>query len=144
MRDCNAKKDRLKCPKCEYICEKKVNLDKHINTKHEGTYSAARLCNSKCSLCEELFENKDDVEAHYKEHMDEIEGLDMTTLTNDHDMFECNRCSFESGVGDSIKEHMIDHLNHSKEVDKQSTEEAVMSEAKNLIDEYDDDGYFID
>ena len=75
--------------------------------------------------------------------MDEIEGLDITTLTNDHDMVECNLCSFESGVGDSIKEHMIDHLNHSKEVDKQSTEEAVMSEAKNLLDEYDDDGYFI-
>ena len=57
LRDCNAKKYWLKCPKCEYICEKRVNLDKHINTKHEGTHSDARLCNSKCSFCKELFEN---------------------------------------------------------------------------------------
>ena len=142
LRDCNAKKYRLKYPKCEYICEKKVNLDKHINTKHETNHSDVRLCNSKCSLCEGLFKNMDNFEAHYKEHMDDIEGLDITTLTNNHDMFQCNLCSFASGVGDSIKEHLIDHLNRSKEIDKESREEE-MSEAKNLLDGYYDDGYFI-
>ena len=90
-----------------------------------------------------FFENMDNFEAHYKEHMDEIEGLDITTLTNNHDMFQCNLCSFTSGVGDSIKEHFIDHLHRSKEIDKESREEVEMSEPKNLLDGYYDDGYFI-
>ena len=101
------------------------------------------MCNSKCSLCEDPFESKDEFEAHIKAHIYEIEGLDVTTLTNNDDMFECNLCSFESGVGDSIKEHLIEHMNHSKEIDKESNEEIVQSEAKNLLDEYNDDGNYI-
>ena len=136
-------KQNKKSPKCEYECEKKVTLSKHINTKHKGINSNARLCNSKCSLCEDTFENKNEFEEHIKDHMDEIEGLDITTLTNNHDMFECNLCSFESGVGDSIKEHLIDHVNQSNYEEKPNKEENIQSQAKALLDEYDDDGNYI-
>ena len=54
-------------------------------------------------------------------------------------MFECNLCSFESGVGDSIKEHLIDHVNYSNLEDRRNKEEI----AKNLLDEYDDDENYI-
>ena len=47
--------------------------------------------------------------------MEEIEGMDITSLRNEHDLFECNLCSFECGNKDSGREHMIDHLNQSKE-----------------------------
>ena len=44
-------------------------------------------------------------------------------------MFECNLCSFESGHEDSIKEHMIDHVNFpniSKSIEnKEGTENEV-------------------
>ena len=65
--------------------------------------------------------------------------LDISTLTNGHEVFECNLCCFESRHEDSIKEHLIDHLNHQKEYPKESSEE----KTKSLLDEYDDDGNFI-
>ena len=34
-------------------------------------------------------------------------------------------------------------MNHSKDIDKESNEEIVQSEAKNLLDEYDNDGNYI-
>ena len=136
---CNTKKENLKCPKCDYICEKGVTLNKQIDTKHESTSIDVKLCNYKCSLCEDPFKTKNEFEAHIKEHIDEIKGLDITTLTNSHDMFECNLCSFESGVGDSIKEHLIDHVNYSNLEDRRNKEEI----AKNLLDEYDDDENYI-
>ena len=64
--------------------------------------------------------------------MEEIEGLFISTLTNGHEIFECNLRSFES---DSVKEHLFDHLNHTKEPEN--------NEKKSLLDEYDDDGNYI-
>ena len=54
-------------------------------------------------------------------------------------MFECNLCSFESGVGDIIKEHLIDHVNYSNLEDRGNKEEI----AKNLLDDYEDDENYI-
>ena len=71
-----------------------------------------------------------------EEHIEEIEELYISTLTNGHEMFECNMCSFESGHEDSVKEHLIDHLNHTKEPKNH--------EKKSLLDEYDNDGNYID
>ena len=68
--------------------------------------------------------------------MEEIEWLDISALTNGHEIFECNQCSFETGHEDSIKEHLIDHLNHTKEPENH--------EKKSLLDEYDDDGSYIE
>ena len=66
--------------------------------------------------------------------MKDIEGL--STLTNGHNLCECNLCSFESRYGDSIKEHLVDHLNNTME----NQNEAAKHEKKSLLDEYDDDG----
>ena len=97
------------------------------------------MSKSKCSICDDKFVTKAEYQKHKEEHIEEIEGLDISTLTNGHDLFECNLCSFESGVGDSIKEHLVDHLNHTKEY----LNEAANNEKKSLLDEYDDDGNFI-
>ena len=43
--------------------------------------------------------------------MKEIQSMDITSLTNGHDIFECNLCSFESAHDDSVKEHMIEDVN---------------------------------
>ena len=107
---------------------------KHTNTKH-GDKTETGGSKSKCSICDDKFETKADFQKHKEEHMEEIEVLDISTLTNGHNLFECNLCSFESGYGDSIKAHLVDHLNHSKE--------AAEHEKKSLLDEYDDDGNYI-
>ena len=77
------------------------------------------------------------------EHIDEIEGLDISSLTNGHELFECNLCSFESGVGDSIREHLLDHVNPPK---KEEMTERIIDQVvspQSLLDEYDDDGNYI-
>ena len=45
-------------------------------------------------------------------------------------------CSFESGHEDSVKEHLINHLNHTKEPENH--------EKKTLLDEYNDNGNYIE
>ena len=70
--------------------------------------------------------------------MDEIEGLDISTLTNGHELFECNLCSFESGYGDIIREDLVNHLNHTVE----NQNEDAKHEKKSLLDEYNDDGNY--
>ena len=52
---------------------------------------------------------------HIDEHIEKIEGLDIASLTKGHDLFECNLCSFESGHKDSIREHLISHVNPQNE-----------------------------
>ena len=37
LKYCSTKKQKLKCPKCECFCKKRITLNKHIDTKHEGT-----------------------------------------------------------------------------------------------------------
>ena len=49
---------------------------------------------------------------HPKERIDKTEELDIAKITDGHEFFECNLCSFESGYGDSIRKHLIDHVNH--------------------------------
>ena len=70
--------------------------------------------------------------------------LDISTLTNVHELFECNLCSFESGLADSIREHLIDHVNHSRNDEKENKEQAFQSDKKSLLDEYDEDGNYIE
>ena len=54
-----------------------------------------------------------------------------------------NLCSFESGLGDSIREHLIGHVNHSRNDEKENEEQTLSSEKKSLLDEYDEDGNYI-
>ena len=74
--------------------------------------------------------------------MDEIERMEITSLTNEYDLFECNLCSFESGNEDSVREHLIDHINQSEENPNSyiADEENLQ---RRLIDEYDNDGNYI-
>ena len=37
--------------------------------------------------------------------------MDGASLINDHDLFECNLCSFKSGYGESVNENLIEHVN---------------------------------
>ena len=93
-----------------------------MNTKHQGKYSEEIVCKSKCSLCEGTLKTKNNFEMHIKEHIDEIEELDIAKITNGHDLFECNLCTFKSGYGDSIREHLIDHVNYSRNDEKENEE----------------------
>ena len=115
-------KQKFECPRCEYVCKKRVTLNKHMNTKHQGKYSEEIVCKSKCSLCEGTLKTKNNFEMHIKEHIDEIEELDIAKITNGHDLFECNLCTFKSGYGDSIREHLIDHVNYSRNDEKENEE----------------------
>ena len=75
--------------------------------------------------------------------LEEIENIDIASLTNGHDLFECNLCSFESGLGDSIREHMIDHVNPQIHDESASAADVVKAPYQSLLDEYDEDGNYI-
>ena len=55
------------------------------------------------------------MDQHKAEHIEEIENIYIESLTNGHHMFDCNICSFESGHKDSVKEHLIQHVNSPKD-----------------------------
>ena len=138
----NKTDDNFKCDQCNFKTNKINTLTKHTTTKHAIMIS--KECNSKCSLCEDRFQTDQEFKKHIAEHMEEIEVMDLASLTHGNDLFECNLCSFESGMGDSIREHLIDHVNSSLEEEITGKEvKSVQSEAKSLLDEYDDDGNYI-
>ena len=115
-------KEDFKCDKCNFKSNKEITLSKHINTKHaqKGLEDATKhtACNSlefECTLCKDRFNTRNDLDRHKAEHIEEIENIDIESLTNGHDMFECNLCSFESGHEDTVKEHLIQHVNSPKD-----------------------------
>ena len=115
-------KEGFKCDKCNFKSNKEITLSKHINTKHaqKGLEDATKhiACNSlefECTLCKDRFNTRNDLDRHKAEHIEEIENIDIESLTHGHDMFECNLCSFESGHEDSVKEHLIQHINSPKD-----------------------------
>ena len=83
------------------MCKKKITLNKHTNTKH-GKTAESKVFMSKCSLCEDRFETESELKNHKNDHLEEIEGLDISNLTNGYEFFKCNLCSFEYGHEDSI------------------------------------------
>ena len=110
-----------------------------MNTKHIQKFSE-----NECSLCEDRFESATELKKHIDEHIEEIESLDIASLINGHDLFECNLCSFESGLGDSIREHMIYRVLPQRHDDPEMvSEDAAQAPYKSLLDEYDDDGNYI-
>ena len=134
----------FKCDKCDYRCKTRGCLMKHTNSKHVIKQDITKQVSvPKCSLCDDNFNTLKEYEEHIQEHKDEIEDLDVTSITNGHELFECNLCSFESGHEDSIKEHLLDHVSlpsnaSKKEQRKKDKVEALKS--GNLLDLYDDDG----
>ena len=101
------------------------------------------ILNSKYGICKDEFENKNELQTHIQYHIDKIEELDITTLTNGHDLYECNLFSFKSGLGDSIREHLINHVNYRTEEQVDSAKEVAQPAYKHLLDEYDEDGNYI-
>ena len=146
-KDITEKKNNFECDQRNFILNKKITQNKHINTKHNHKElendTETKTINSECSLCEDIFSSYEKLEKHKREHIEEIEGLDIASLTNDHDMFECNLCSFESGVGDSIREHLVDHVNPPIEEEPTTIIMNNGESPKSLLDEYDDDGNYI-
>ena len=145
-------KEDFNCDQCNFKSNTIISLNKHTNTKHakkvEESDIEVKICNSECSLCEDRFSSELELKKHKDEHIEEIEGLDIASLTNEHDLFECNLCSFESGYGDSIREHLIEHVNpplEEKPTKETTTKEVNMvnPQTKSLLDEYDDDGNYI-
>ena len=48
----------------------------------------------KCTLWDDNFNILKEYEEHKQDHIDEIEEIDVTSLTNKQELFECNLCSF--------------------------------------------------
>ena len=162
---------KFQCQQCSYECQNNVTLQKHANTKHVGMVTGSKddSIKYKCALCEDRLDTSKEYEQHISEHLEEIEEMDIESLLNGHDLFECNLCSFESGHEDSVREHLIEHVNHpkySETTDESGYEGSVkghfidhanatvaMNTAKyvatkeeashRLIDEYDNDGNYI-
>ena len=164
-------KEGFKCDQCNFKSNKEITLSKHINTKHaqQGTEDITKhiVCNSlefECTLYKDRFNTRNDLDRHKSEHIEQIENIDIESLTNGHDIFECNLFSFESGHEDSVKEHLIQHVNCPKDetgyegsvnehtiehgnatIAVNTNKDATEKEKSNhrLIDEYDDDGNYI-
>ena len=49
-------------------------------------------------------------------------------------------CSFESGIVDSIRKHLIDHVNHTTDKKWDRAEKAVQADYKSLLDVFDEVG----
>ena len=115
------------------------------NTKktHNEDKKVAEMYESKCGLCEDTFTSNEDFKNHIAEHKEEIDEIDIVSLTNYHEMFKCNLCSFESGYDGSIREHFMDHVNYSLTVDTTDKSVEVKQREHKLCDEYDDDGNYI-
>ena len=135
------------CNQCEYSSATKMSLIKHINTKHAlnpvKQVVTEQVVVPSCSLCDDNFNTVEEYEEHVQEHKDEIEEIDVTALTNGLELFECNLCSFESGHEDSIKEHLLDHVNlpsNASEKEKRKNAKLEALKSGNLLDLYDDDG----
>ena len=115
----DGKEQELKCNQCAFVCEKEITLNKHTNTKH-STSLETQICFSECLICEEKFVTKWKLQKQKEDYIEEIEALDIKKITKGHELFECNLCSFESGQEDSIREHLIDHVNYPRKYQKKS------------------------
>ena len=83
-----------------------MNTKHHVNESNsKGTEKAIE-----CILCEEKFNSVNKFQEHISEHLEEIDVIDIETRTNDEDMFKCDMCSFESGLENSIRDHLIEHV----------------------------------
>ena len=146
IKSTDSNKLNFECQHCDFNCPSKVTLNKHMNTNHalKGSYKECEAIQSisKCSLCEDKFKSLEEFRSHIQEHLDEIEGINIPSLTNEHDLFECNLCSFESGNEESVREHLIDHVNQSEEVSNITVSDKEKPKRR-LIDEYDDEGNYI-
>ena len=105
VRDTNVEKipkdkESNKFDQCNFKSNKEITLIKHMNTKH-GDKVMENDTEFECSLCKDRVNTNKELDQQIAEHIQEIENMDIETLTNWHDLFECNLCSFEYGHEDS-------------------------------------------
>ena len=74
--------ENFKCDKCDFISNKEITMNKHMNTKHIQKFSE-----NECSLCEDRFTSVTELKKHIDEHIEEIETIDIASLSNAHDFF---------------------------------------------------------
>ena len=77
---------QFKCEKCEYECPNKITFQKHCNTKH-AEIEVDKESGFECLLCKDRLTTSEDFDEHVAEHLDEIENMDIASLTNGHDLF---------------------------------------------------------
>ena len=85
------------CKKHNFISNTRITLNDYTDTKN-GENDSGHMC----SLCKDSFSSAKEFKNHIDEHIEEIKGLDLLSLTKGHKLFNCNMCSFESGHNDSI------------------------------------------
>ena len=112
VNDKSKKSQEHKCNQCDFKGKSTVILNKHMNTKHyvNETNDKGTMNDVECSLCDYKVSSINMFQEHISEHLEEIEVIDIDTLTNDEDMFECDMCSFESGNENSVRDHLIEHV----------------------------------
>ena len=80
-KSCNKiSQENFKCEKCDFISDKEITINKHMNTKH-----IHKFLESECSLYEDRFTSATELEKHIDAHIEEIETLDVASLSNGHD-----------------------------------------------------------
>lgn len=110
----STKYHKYKCNQCNFTGKNQTNVNKHMNKKHNEikTHQDERkdVLEFECSLCEDMFSNKKDLEDHMSEHLEDISKMDIDSLKSGHEIYECTLCPFESGHNDSIREHLVEHV----------------------------------
>ena len=72
---------------------------------------------------------------HIKYYKKDIKELEITTLTDCHELFEC----IGFGLGDNIREHLIGHVNHTTNDKVENAKKAGQPEYKSVLDVYNED-----
>ena len=70
--------------KCQQCSQNNVTLQKHSNTKHTGMVTGSKDSSiiKKCALRDDRFDTSKEYEQHIAEHFEEIEEMDIESLTN--------------------------------------------------------------
>ena len=80
------RKEHIKCSECEYICNRKTTLKKHINTKHQITNEASGDAESESKWEFDFFRLK---------------------IVSDEEVYECNLCDEGLDSEYEVKEHLL-------------------------------------
>ena len=75
----DSKKNKNKCEKCEYTCQKESTLTRHVDTKHKD--QECKVClmklGSTIELLQHIAKEHSGIEEHNKKEDNRIESIDM-------------------------------------------------------------------
>ena len=72
----------FKCGECDYMCSKESITKKHVNTIHKSQDQDHKTIGSQFSNCNEKFNTSQDFKDHVKEHLAEIQKMNIDYLKN--------------------------------------------------------------